>query len=334
MTTFLAPAAPAHLASSAVPSFGIVIAAYNAAPTVAEAIESALAQTLAPAEIVICDDGSTDDIAGAVRPFRSQITLIQTQNRGEMAAKNTAVNATRADWVVILDADDVFAPTRLERIGALAAVRPDLDVITTDAVLERDGVPLRSCYAAGNVFETEDQALRLLRRNFVFGLAAVRRSALLDAGMFDESIRRTGDWEMWIRMALRGSLIGCVAEPLATYRIRDDSLSADQELLLRGRLETLERVLRYPALTTEQAAVAADSLAAQRRQLGLFRARKSLLARRPDARRRLLAVAFGLETYDLASRIKAFVAAVAPRSAARRLERAGPQSAAFRTQDG
>jgi glycosyltransferase involved in cell wall biosynthesis len=167
------------------PTFSVVIAAYQAASTVADAVRSALDQTYAPLEVIVCDDGSTDGAAQVLEGFGRSIRVVRRANGGESAAKNTAVVAARGDYVVVLDADDVFHPRRLEALAWLAGERPDLDVLTTDAVLEADGVPMRRAYGPSWAFPAQDQRSAILDRNFVFGLCAVRRERWLAAGGFD-----------------------------------------------------------------------------------------------------------------------------------------------------
>ena len=338
MRPFVVPPAPAGVSAAATaPSFSVIVAAYQAAVFVGDAVDSALVQTLPPLEVVVVDDGSTDDIAGALRRFGDRVRLLRQENGGAASARNLAVQAARGDFVVILDADDVFLPDRLEAMAELCRARPDLDVVTTDALLEVDGRSFRRAYELGNTFEVEDQRRAILRRNFVFGLCAVRRSALLAAGGFDASIARTEDWDLWIRMVLSGSRIGLVDQPLARYRLRADSLSADRVLLLRGRCQTLAKTLHNPLLREDERRVVRESLDTQRRALELAEARLALLARRDDARRRALRIAVG-RGHPLATRLKSAASALAPRWAARRLERDGGAaaraSAGFRTAGG
>src|SRR5437764_1122040 len=198
------------------PTFSIIIAAYQVADVIGEALESAFTQTVPPVEVVVCDDGSTDDLAAALRPYRDRIALVHNEtNRGEAAAKNAAARAASAEFVAILDADDIYLPDRLEALGELATARPDLDILTSDAYLELNGVRIRRCYGPDWTFEVRDQRRAILERNFIFGLAAVRRDRMLAAGGFDEQIRWTTDWGLWIRLILEGSKAGAVDEPLA-----------------------------------------------------------------------------------------------------------------------
>src|SRR5918995_4101698 len=86
----------------AAPTFSAIIAAYQAADFVCDAIESLLAQTLPPIEIVVCDDGSTDDLAGALAPYRDRLVFLRKENGGEASAKNAAAKAASGDFIAIL----------------------------------------------------------------------------------------------------------------------------------------------------------------------------------------------------------------------------------------
>src|SRR4029453_9517618 len=121
----------------------------------------------------------------------------------------------KGDFVAILDADDVYLPENLEALSQLAQTRPDLDILTTDALIVANGVPVRHVYDDSWHFEVKDQRAAILQRNFILGLAAVRRQRLLEHGGFDESIRWTTDWDLWLRMILSGPAAGCVGAPPA-----------------------------------------------------------------------------------------------------------------------
>ena len=133
------------------PSFSVIIPAYQAAGTIAQAVESALDQTVPAHEVIICDDGSTDDLEGALAPYRDRITLIHKENGGGASALNAAASAASGDFVVVLDSDDTYEPERLEALGALAAARPDLDVLMTDSYLEAGGRVVGALLEGGSV---------------------------------------------------------------------------------------------------------------------------------------------------------------------------------------
>ena len=319
MRHLLAPPAES-VAPGNVPSFSIVVAAYQVAGVIGAAIESALAQTVPPLEVVVCDDGSTDDLDAALGPYRDRIVFLRKENGGEASAKNAAARAASGDFVAILDADDVYFPERLEALGELAAARPDLDILTSDAFLELDGVRRRRVYEGGWTFEVDDQRRAILQRNFVFGLAAVRRERLLEVGGFDETIRWTTDWDCWARLILGGSAAGAVAEPLALYRLRESSLSADRAKLVGGRVQTLSKASRHPSLTEAERGVVAASLATERRELALLELRRALADGAADARGRAMAVARDA-AHPRETRLKAALAAASPRLTGRLLRR-------------
>ena len=141
---------------------------------------------------------------------------------------------------------------------------------------------------------------------------------LLGAGGFDESIRRTTDWECWIRLLLDGSSAGAVLEPLARYRVREAGLSANRPAMLEGGLQSLDRALRHPRLRSGERAVALRTMGRMERQLAVIRLREALRGGSPDVRRRAAAVAFG-RSVGLSTRLKAAAATVAPRAVGRRL---------------
>lgn len=306
------------------PTFSIIVAAFNAADTIGAAIDSALQQTIAPHEIVVCDDGSTDDLPGALHPYAAHIVVLHQENRGEASAKNAAARAASGEFVVILDADDLYLPDRLAALSGLAVARPDLDILTTDAWFELEGRRLRRCYDEGWTFEVDDQRNAILQRNFIFGLAAVRRDRLLEIGGFDEDIRWTTDWDCWARLILDGSRAGLVDEPLALYRLREGSLTAQRSHLRRGRISTLEKAATHPSLSPAESDVVARSIARERRELELSEAREALSRGGGDGRRRALAIARN-RSFDARTRVKAAVAVLAP-AAARRLLTSRDQS--------
>jgi hypothetical protein len=222
------------------------------------------------------------------------------------------------DFVVFLDADDTFLPERLEALGELAKARPDLDILTTDAFLEVDGEVVRRCYEAGWAFEVHDQRGAILERNFVFGHAAVRRTRFLESGGFDASISHGTDWDLWCRMLLDGSRVGLVDEPLARYRLRLSSLSANRAALLEGRCRVLERAASQDGLTPEERRRVQAALATEQRNALLERAGAALREGSPHARRLALRVA-RTPSVPARTRAKAALAALAPAAAARRL---------------
>jgi hypothetical protein len=295
----------------------VIIPAYEAAPSVGEAIESALRQTIRPHEVIVVDDGSTDDIEGAIAAYRSEIVFMRKEHGGVAAAKNAATRAASGEFVAQLDADDAYLPERLEALGELAAARPDLDILATDAWLEVDGRPVAR-FNRETEFAVRDQKSAVLTRCFC-GWPAVRRLRMLEVGGFDESMSTAEDWGCLIRLILAGSSAGLVDEALYRYRLRDDSLTASRPETLRDRVVLLEAASEHPGLNSDQRRSVARSIAAQRKSLLLAEAEAALRAGAPDARRRSLAVATARRV-GARARLAGLAAAVAPGTAARFLD--------------
>jgi glycosyltransferase involved in cell wall biosynthesis len=300
------------------PTISIVMAAYQAADTIAEAVASALDQTVPPLEVIVCDDGSTDDIEPALAPYRERVVLLRKEHGGAASAWNHALRAAAGELVLRFDSDDVLLPGALEALGELAAARPDLDLLSTDVEFDVDGEPVGRFYDE-NPFPVADQRAAILERCFV-GWPAARRERLLSVGGFDESLRNGADWDAWIRMILDGARAGLVREPLLRYRIRPGSLSADRTRSLQARVAVLDKVLSRPGLTPEERkAVAATRRRAHNRALATA-ARQALLERRPHARRQALSLAIG-RRLALKTRLYALGAALLPGLGARVLAR-------------
>jgi glycosyltransferase involved in cell wall biosynthesis len=320
MTRFLAPPPVREAEPGRTPTFSVVIAAYQAADVIGEARDSVRRQILAPLEVIVCADGSTDELGTALAPYRDEIVLVRKENGGEASAKNAAASRARGDFIAILDADDVYLPERLAALAGLARARPDLDILTTDAYLVANGVTVRNNYDQTWPFEVADQRRAILERNFIFGHAAVRRTRFFEHSGFDESIRWTTDWDLWLRMILSGSTAGCVDEPLALYRLRETSLTAQRRNLVLGKLQTLEKARDNPALRPVELTVLESALAAYRRDLLLLDLRGAVAARAPDARRQALDVA-RQSAFGPRRRLEAAVMAFAPAAAGRILRR-------------
>lgn len=227
-------------------SVGVLVTAHDVAPFLPGALDSVLAQTLPPDEVVVCDDASTDDVEGAVAPYLGHVHLIRrSTNGGEGAAKNTAIAALSTDLVVVLDGDDAMRPQRLEALHWVATQRADLDIITTE--WEDFGAETGESWSLAAHFPVHAQEDEILRWNFL-PAPALRRAPLVAAGGFDETLTYGPDWELYARMLLRGSRAALVPEPLYRYRRWPGQQTADQQRVLRGRVDVLSRIAADPLL--------------------------------------------------------------------------------------
>jgi len=233
------------------PTFSVVIAAYQAAETVGRAILSALQQATPAKEVIVVDDGSTDETPAVIREFGDQIVTIRQDNRGLSAARNRALETASGDFVAMLDADDTYHPRRLEALTELAVARPDLDLITTDArMLVGDREVGR--FAAFTPFVVEDQRTAIFTSCFVGGWPAVRLERLRAIGGFDTALAIGLDWDCWLRLILAGAAAGMVDAPYYDYTLHSGSLSASRVPSLWERARLTEKALMNPALKPDE----------------------------------------------------------------------------------
>jgi glycosyltransferase involved in cell wall biosynthesis len=279
----------------------VVVPCFNLGELVGEAIDSVLAQTFDDVEIVIVDDGSTDDatrraLAGLDRP---KTRVVRSPNRGLSAARNLGIRESVGAYVCSLDADDRLTPECLERGVELLDAEPDVAFVTH--WLETFGDehwtwrPTRCDLGA------------LLDLNMVNGAALVRREVVDAVGGFDESMREgCEDWEFWIRVTERGYQGVILPEVLYLYRRRPDSMSRTMnesdvhlrlyaelvhkhpasyrrhlpDLLLRRERTIGDLHSRIDSLRQELDGYLEPALAQRRRELAVARERREVAARR------------------------------------------------------
>lgn len=315
---FRAPRGSNTITEGARPTFSVVIAAHNAVATIRGAVESALRQTLPPLEVIVFDDGSTDDIAAALGAYRDRIMYLQRPHSGVASARNAALEVSKGEFFAVLDADDAYLPDRLEALAELAVERPDIDILSTDLLLEIDGRPVAT-FGETTPFAVDDQRAAILERCFC-AAPAVRRATLAQVGGYDESLKTGSDWECAIRLIHSGAVAGLVDAPLYRYRIHARSLTADRIGTLGDRVRFLSRVGRSYELDKSSHAALARSLKRQRAALVLTEAELALRTNAADARARALAAA-RTRGIALPSRAEALVAAAFPHLGGRFLER-------------
>lgn len=187
----------------------VIIPTYNYSRFLADAIESALSQTYSPIEVVVVDDGSTDDTATLVETrFSERVRYLFQSNQGLSAARNTGIREAGGDFVVFLDADDRLAPSMVEdSLGALATLGESFAIVANLArLIDEKGETL----ADRRAFPEEDVEIHqidlLVMSRFGANLLA-RRDAVISAGGFDVSLKACEDRDLWIRVAAHHRII-------------------------------------------------------------------------------------------------------------------------------
>jgi glycosyltransferase involved in cell wall biosynthesis len=270
------------------PVVSVVIPAWNVAEFIGGAVASVLAQTWSSVELIVVNDGSPDtpslDRVLARHAEDPRLRVLAQPNRGPSGARNTGVLAARGEWIAFLDGDDWWEPEFLARQMEYLDAHPECDLVYCDARLFGDS-PL-----AGRTFmettpsegDVTIEALSALRCNVPTSCVVARRSALIDAGLFDEAFRRTEDFDLWWRMLARGSRFGYHRDALVHHRIHAASAVADQSALFHSQARVFRKLLAlagsgHPATPLLEAQVRRAEA-----DLALERLKQQLIARQFD----------------------------------------------------
>ena len=226
------------------PLFSAIIVTYNCGPWISGAVDSILAQTIDDLEIVVVDDGSTDDTAQVLEPYLDRIRYIRQENQGVAAARNTGVRESCGRIPVFLDADDAWEPTALEKVAAAFEAQPEVGYVSfTARAMDVDGnltSRIIGKKSPGPFYNTKDLLGRDSGRASWF---AVRREVKERVGPYDEVLRSAEDCDIALRLSFETRMMN-LQEPLLRYRVRPGSLSRDGRLNARCWIRILEKLAK------------------------------------------------------------------------------------------
>jgi glycosyltransferase involved in cell wall biosynthesis len=241
------------------PTVSVIVPAYRVAPYIAETLDSVLAQTRQDFEIVVVNDGSpdTEALRAALAPYLGRIRYLEQPQAGPSSARNTAIAAATGEWLAFLDGDDAWEPTFLESQLSLLATDPRAVLAWCDSQpfggTGREPTLMTSEPPSGEC----DVAALLVGRCVVFTSTTVaRRRAVIDAGGFDEDLHRCEDFDLWLRLALRGRLLYSRAV-LGRRRLHPTSQSASPTAMLRAQIGVRQRFVARTAVPDDMRAIAA-----------------------------------------------------------------------------
>lgn len=247
----------------------IIMPAYNAAAFLPMALDSVVAQTFADWRILLIDDGSTDHTAALAAQYAEQLgprlRYIHQENRGLPAARNTAILHAEAEFLALLDADDVWLPHRLE--ASLRSFSGKAEVGLSYGFIEGIDLagdvvrhfPMRPPYPEGRV------ASLIYMRSMDLPCPTVtfRRACVQQTGGFDETLRATEDRDLWVRIAQRYA-VACVPEVIAQYRTSPQAMTTDPERMLTSQLRFIAKHFGSPGCGVWERRVALASIYRQR----------------------------------------------------------------------
>ncbi len=251
------------------PLVSIVIPAYNVAALIRGALDSALGQTMTDFEVIVVNDGSPDatQLEQTLAPYRDRIEYVVQDNRGPSAARNAGIRRARGEFVAFLDADDTLLPFFLEEHLARAAVDRLADVFYGDLIVFGD-VP----EAGRTMMERNPSVGRVTFSSLITHAcnpalcSLVRRTTILAHGLFDESLRRSEDFDLWLRMAHAGVQFNYTRRVVARYCVRAGGLTSDVVSMIASERAVLAKCSRTMDLNRDEH----DLLIATETRLGGF----------------------------------------------------------------
>jgi glycosyltransferase involved in cell wall biosynthesis len=239
------------------PKVSIIIPAYNAARYIRTSLRSVLEQTNKDFEVIVVDDGSTDDTKAAVLALPGAIHYIYQSNQGVSAARNTGIVAAKGELICFLDADDSWTPDKLRAQVEFLDKNPKIGLVFSDEEeFDEEGVHCSSLLAmsrfyseivSGSIIDRAFQ--KLLLENFIpTSTVMVRRHCFDITGLFDVDLKAAEDRDMWSRIAAAFPIV-CLPKVLGRKRVVLSSLSHDVENTLRSRIRVWSKARRlFPDL--------------------------------------------------------------------------------------
>ena len=273
---------PQTLQSDRTPTISIITPAYNAANHIGEAINSVLNQTFTSHELILINDGppDTDGLERELQRCPATIRYIKQENRGAAAARNAGLRCARGEYVAFLDADDRWLPNFLaDQLEFLKS--SNADFVFSDAVLFGQTV------LAGRRFMELDppksavtpESLLAVEVTVLTSAVLARKKPIFEVGLFDETIKRGHDFELWFRLAKAGTRFAYQRKVLAEYRIDESGLSGDALSQLYRTLSVLETLKAKGTLTQSEEAALNLSMKRTLGVLALENGKEKLLRR-------------------------------------------------------
>ncbi|MFQ5661243.1 MAG: glycosyltransferase family 2 protein [Gammaproteobacteria bacterium] len=233
----------------------VVIPVYNRATYIQRALKSVLSQTLSVDEIIVVNDGSTDNTAAILAAGHADIRLITQQNQGVSTARNTGIRAAKNEWIAFLDSDDEWLPEKIQKQTEALAENPEYFIAHTNEIWMQNGSPLKQMKKhrkyGGYIFQ-HCLPLCIISPSSVI----IHRSIFERLGLFDETLPVCEDYDMWLRICARYPVLFHDEELIIKHGGHDDQLSRKYWGMDRFRIQAIKMVLSDPLLSGEDRAAA------------------------------------------------------------------------------
>ncbi len=240
------------------PAVSVIIPTYNRGWILKEAIDSVLDQDYTDFELIVVDDGSTDDTVEIIDAYGFDIIVLQQNNQGVSAARNRGICASRAQLIAFLDSDDIWLPQKLARQVEFFAAHSDALICQTEETWIRNGLRVnpkkRHQKRSGEIFEPS------LTLCLVSPSAVMIRRSLFDAvGLFDERLPACEDYDLWLRVSCRYPVY-LIDEPLIIKRGGHEDQLSKAPGLDKYRIQSLKKLIESGPLSQSQKLAAMNTL--------------------------------------------------------------------------
>jgi glycosyltransferase involved in cell wall biosynthesis len=218
------------------PKVSVILPTYNCAKYLPESIESVLSQTCKDLELLVVDDGSTDNTKELMSRYasRPEVVYIYQDHAGLPAARNTGLKRASGEFIAFIDADDMFLPIRIEKQLRVFDSRKNADIVYTAWRYfydddRRNSMPSPHAKLSGDIL------FFLKRSNFIPIVTAMVRRSSLGEIRFDESLKSHEDWDLWLKLAGEGKNFFCLDEELTLIRVRKSSMTYEHSVMDESR---------------------------------------------------------------------------------------------------
>jgi glycosyltransferase involved in cell wall biosynthesis len=237
------------------PLVSVIIPCYNTADFVAETLDSVLAQTYQSFEVIVVNDGSpdTDALERVLDPYRGRIAYIRKENGGVSSARNCGIRISNGELIAVIDSDDMWVPEYLAfQVDQLNA-NPSADIVYPNAVFFGAGESGRWLAMKPSSPMPEVTFSSLVTEACVVVTSVLaRKTALQRAGLYDETLGRCEDFDLWLRCVKSGSRIIYHHNVLLRYRRRPGSLSSDPAIMAANAAKVLRKALTKIQLSDDE----------------------------------------------------------------------------------
>lgn len=234
-----------------IPFISVIIPTYNSGEYISETLKSVFSQTYNKFELIVSDDGSSDNTVGKVKDILDKYLdrktkLLINEHEGPGATRNKGIKAANGEWISFLDSDDLWFPQKLQKVADFLHNNQETDLVCHTEIWKNNRKEVLLKYS--DYFNHQINPFLSLYRGNALSTSAitVRRELLIDAGMFDTTLASAQDYDLWLRLGMIKNICICfIDEPLGMFITRKGSIGSNIEERLRCKLKISKKYYEY-----------------------------------------------------------------------------------------